>query len=373
MRIVDKMGELSAKAQKLGAVITTYSKYMTSDQQGFYKIQGNRALGFIKVGRKKLFIRNAVGAIKEIMPVCVLDFYVHESCQRSGIGKQLFSRMLQSLHVEPHKLGYDRPSPKLIAFLRKYYNLSRFVPQPNNYVVFNKYFTSSSSLNKVNNGRTGSVSSRPLTARDRHGRPIHSNSFVPNDTPRGRSRTNRRASSNANPLNTSSRSRSQHISGNYRSTEAAVSNDHEYRLSAAAAANVQLPPRHRAQPTGKPRGNEAGTFTNRAFSPIRGRPRPQPIGHDKGGGGVSAIAAVRQAARLQTSRDGSSQKPTAANRQDRLGRSRRLGGSRFTSAASSILGGGGTHKLPPIVHTAPAALGSGRNRRTRASYQPLLF
>ena len=33
----------------------------------------------------------------------------------------------QSLHVEPHKLGYDRPSPKLIAFLRKYYNLSRFV------------------------------------------------------------------------------------------------------------------------------------------------------------------------------------------------------------------------------------------------------
>lgn len=26
----------------------------------------------------------------EIEPVCVLDFYVHESCQRQGVGKALF-------------------------------------------------------------------------------------------------------------------------------------------------------------------------------------------------------------------------------------------------------------------------------------------
>jgi hypothetical protein len=28
-----------------------------------------------------------MGGIKEMRPTCVLDFYVHESCQRSGIGK----------------------------------------------------------------------------------------------------------------------------------------------------------------------------------------------------------------------------------------------------------------------------------------------
>lgn len=40
----------------------------------------------------------------------------------------------------PKKLGYDRPSSKLLAFLRKYYNLTDYIPQANNYVVFNDYF-----------------------------------------------------------------------------------------------------------------------------------------------------------------------------------------------------------------------------------------
>ena len=31
----------------------------------------------------------------EITPLCALDFYVHESCQRTGFGKQLFAFMLQ--------------------------------------------------------------------------------------------------------------------------------------------------------------------------------------------------------------------------------------------------------------------------------------
>jgi GNAT superfamily N-acetyltransferase len=30
------------------------------------------------------------GAVLELEPQCVLDFYVHESCQRTGIGKALF-------------------------------------------------------------------------------------------------------------------------------------------------------------------------------------------------------------------------------------------------------------------------------------------
>lgn len=67
----------------------------------------------------------------------MLDFYVHESCQRGGIGKQLFEFMLSRENTSPEKLAYDRPSPKLIAFLAKHYSLKHYVPQNNNFVVFN--------------------------------------------------------------------------------------------------------------------------------------------------------------------------------------------------------------------------------------------
>lgn len=49
-----------------------------------------RVLGGIKVGCKKLFIRNDTGAYQEIEPICVLDFYVHEDHQRLGVGKRLY-------------------------------------------------------------------------------------------------------------------------------------------------------------------------------------------------------------------------------------------------------------------------------------------
>jgi alpha-tubulin N-acetyltransferase 1 len=85
-------------------------------------------VGILKVGVKKLFIRNDFGAIKEISPLCVLDFYVHESVQRGGQGKALFEKMLDAEGVKPEKFGYDRPSEKLLGFLAKHYGLKRFVP-----------------------------------------------------------------------------------------------------------------------------------------------------------------------------------------------------------------------------------------------------
>lgn len=48
--------------------------------------------------------------------------------------------MLQMENVRPEKLAYDRPSEKLLGFLAKHYGLKRYVPQNNNYVVFNSYF-----------------------------------------------------------------------------------------------------------------------------------------------------------------------------------------------------------------------------------------
>jgi len=52
--------------------------------------------------------------------------------------------MLECESVRPEKLGYDRPSEKLLAFLSKHYGLKRYVPQNNNYVVYSQYFESNS-------------------------------------------------------------------------------------------------------------------------------------------------------------------------------------------------------------------------------------
>eukprot|EP00750_Incisomonas_marina_P015338 INCI18172.1.p1 GENE.INCI18172.1~~INCI18172.1.p1 ORF type:complete len:584 (+),score=79.99 INCI18172.1:177-1928(+) len=179
--VLDVFGERSARAQKLKGPITSFSKILgASDQVLYMQHEGNKALGFIKVGKRRLFIHHQ-GRMKEIVPLCVLDFYVHESCQRMGVGSKLFRHMLARHAVHPSKLAYDRPSPKLIAFLRKYYNLTEFDKQNNNYVVFHQYFRSSNesdpaadTAGEVRNGRE-SLSQRPLTARDRFGRKIKKN------------------------------------------------------------------------------------------------------------------------------------------------------------------------------------------------------
>ena len=78
---------------------------------------------------------------KEVYPMCVLDFYVHESRQRSGCGKRLYEYMLQDLKVQPRLLAIDRPSPKLVAFMRKHYDLASIIPQVNNYVIYDGFFS----------------------------------------------------------------------------------------------------------------------------------------------------------------------------------------------------------------------------------------
>lgn len=73
--------------------------------------------GFIKVGDKRLFTRTRGGELVEMTPLSVLDFYVHSSVQRGGIGKQIFEAMLSNEDAIPTKLAYDRPSHKLKGFL----------------------------------------------------------------------------------------------------------------------------------------------------------------------------------------------------------------------------------------------------------------
>ena len=49
---------------------------------------------FIKVGYKHLFIYDEIGVPTEINPLCVLDYYTYESCQRKRYGKIMFSEIL---------------------------------------------------------------------------------------------------------------------------------------------------------------------------------------------------------------------------------------------------------------------------------------
>ena len=75
-------------------------------------------IGFIKVGYKHLFIYDEIGVPIEINPLCVLDFYTYESCQRKGYGKIMFKEMISKEKMEPKKMGFDRPSQKFLNFLK---------------------------------------------------------------------------------------------------------------------------------------------------------------------------------------------------------------------------------------------------------------
>ncbi|CAD8181919.1 unnamed protein product [Paramecium octaurelia] len=138
--VITTMGEASAKAQNLKQVITSPTRFYQTDQKLYIKSEGKHCLGILKVGKKNLFHRDLNGLVREIQPLCVLDFYVHESMQRRGIGKELFEEMLRCEIIYPEKLAYDRPSPKLLGFLKKHYHLSNYIPQNNNFVIFSQYF-----------------------------------------------------------------------------------------------------------------------------------------------------------------------------------------------------------------------------------------
>ena len=102
-----------------------------------------------------MFIYDENGKINEINPLCVLDFYVYEKCQRTGNGILLFNAMINNEKIEPRKLGYDRPSIKFINFLKKHFNLINYTEQNNNFIVFNDYFLIK--IDKLNNNNNNEI------------------------------------------------------------------------------------------------------------------------------------------------------------------------------------------------------------------------
>jgi len=77
----------------------------------------------------------------------ILDFYIHESRQRAGLGKRLFQTMLNEEQWTPLKCSVDRPSEKLLGFLSKHYGLQRIIPQANNFVLYEGFFNDAAPAN----------------------------------------------------------------------------------------------------------------------------------------------------------------------------------------------------------------------------------
>ncbi|KAL7294808.1 hypothetical protein TKK_0011739 [Trichogramma kaykai] len=163
-RIIDDVGEASAKAQGLNRTITTAQKLRDTDHIVYLMVDKNgnngngSVVGLLKTGSKTLFMFDEDGAQYRLTPRCILDFYIHESRQRMGLGKELYEFMLKEESMQPIKLAIDRPSEKFLKFLVKHYHLERAIPQNNKFVVFKGFFD-----NEVEDAESAKVFTSPLT------------------------------------------------------------------------------------------------------------------------------------------------------------------------------------------------------------------
>ncbi|ETL39529.1 alpha-tubulin N-acetyltransferase [Phytophthora nicotianae] len=144
---INTLGKKSAIAQALSHEITSTDLFASSaaaEQRQTLLLAVNdddgAVMGFLKTGVKHLFYLSPSGNYTEMDPICVLDFYIDDTCQRRGVGLQLFQRLLREENITPAQLAYDRPSPKLFAFLKKHAGLTEYFPQPNRFVIFDAYF-----------------------------------------------------------------------------------------------------------------------------------------------------------------------------------------------------------------------------------------
>jgi alpha-tubulin N-acetyltransferase 1 len=147
---LDALGGRSGVAQQLTGPITTVEKLEASTHTlllccstGTTTISQQpvgQCLGFIKYGTKDLYFYRKNGQVTQCSPVCLLDFYVDEAVQRGGIGIALFREMMAAAGTsDPRVIAYDRPSPKLLAFLRKHFGLVSPDLQPNRYAIYDGF------------------------------------------------------------------------------------------------------------------------------------------------------------------------------------------------------------------------------------------
>jgi len=150
---LDELGVQSGIAQNLNGPITTVEKLLQNPDHCLIAVRdrAGRMVGFLKYGYKDLFFYNKKGRVLEFPGcVCLLDFYVSTALQRHGCGITQFREFLSQMEARwagsdaqnigirfgPETIAYDRPSPKLLAFMAKHYGLRKPDLQPNRYTIF---------------------------------------------------------------------------------------------------------------------------------------------------------------------------------------------------------------------------------------------
>lgn len=145
--LINQMGVASSRAQGLQHIITTFSSFMSSNTNKMYILvtpDHKQTLGFIKVGVRNLFLWDRLGVQHEKQILCLLDFFTYPSCQRKGYGKKMIEKMLIEQHKEMKDIPIDRPSALCLSFMKRHFGLSNYLPQTNNFVVFDQFWESNS-------------------------------------------------------------------------------------------------------------------------------------------------------------------------------------------------------------------------------------
>lgn len=146
--LVDSIGQQSSRAQGLSKVVTSAKKLNNCRTHLLYLLKNAEAnngkgevIGFLKVGYKHLFVFDEENKVREVEPLCVLDFFVVPDRQRCGYGKVLFDHMLHDLEISPQALAIDGPSKKMEKFLFRNYGIDHLVRQNNNFAIPPHFFS----------------------------------------------------------------------------------------------------------------------------------------------------------------------------------------------------------------------------------------
>ncbi|MCP9265078.1 Alpha-tubulin N-acetyltransferase [Dirofilaria immitis] len=148
-KTINNMGALSIAAQGLKRALTTYDKIVNSDDgQVLYLLwrknpnneNASIIIGLLKIGYKNLYLMDQCMRSFQVAPLCVLDFYVHDTLQRQGYGHALFDYMLQRENSSAENVAIDKPSQSLLQFMNKHYGLNDPLWQVTNYVVYSPFF-----------------------------------------------------------------------------------------------------------------------------------------------------------------------------------------------------------------------------------------
>uniref|UniRef100_A0A0K0EXA1 Alpha-tubulin N-acetyltransferase n=1 Tax=Strongyloides venezuelensis TaxID=75913 RepID=A0A0K0EXA1_STRVS len=143
---IDKLCKLASQSIQLRAPLTSCEKIINSENVLYllweFEDESNtsKLIGYLKVGKKHLYLFDREQVSYEGNFLCVLDFYIHWKYQRKGMGRKLFDNMLRCEHSLYNQLALDNPTVTLLAFVDKHYGLSDPIWQNTNYVVFPQLF-----------------------------------------------------------------------------------------------------------------------------------------------------------------------------------------------------------------------------------------